>query len=184
MILSDRDIKTAIEKGLIKISPKPDLKTQLGTCSLDLRLSGNFKVFEYNKSAFIDVSDKKTFEGITKEHNLKKNEPFVLHPGQFVLGATIEMVCLPNDIAARIDGRSRLGRLGLVIHSTAGHIDPGFCGRVTLEITNIGKLPIILHKNLCICQLVFETLTQPVSKGYSQRRDSKWNKPGNLKVAK
>ena len=184
MILSDQDIKTAIQKGKIKITPKPDFKLQLGTCSLDLRLSENFKVFEYNKSAFIDVSDKKTFENITKEHNLKSGESFVLHPGQFVLGATVEKVCLPNDIAARIDGRSRLGRLGLVIHSTAGHIDPGFCGRVTLEITNIGKLPIILHKGNCVCQLVFETLTTPVKKGYSQMKINKWNKPGSLTAVK
>lgn len=184
MILSDSDIKKAILTGKIKITPKPDFKKQLGTCSLDLRLSENFKIFQYNHSAFIDVSDKKTFEGITRDYNLRDNEPFVLHPGQFVLGATIENITLPNDIAARIDGRSRLGRLGLVIHSTAGHIDPGFSGRVTLEITNIGKLPIILHKGLGVCQLVFEILTQPVSKGYSQRSDSKWNKPGKLTAAK
>src|SRR3989344_546163 len=174
MILSDQDIKTAIQKGKIKITPKPDFETQLGTCSLDLRLSENFQVFEYNRSAFIDVSDKKTFEDITATHTLKKGEPFILHPGQFVLGATIEKICLHNDIAARIDGRSRLGRLGLVIHSTAGHIDPGFCGRIILEITNIGKLPIILKKNLCVCQLVFETLTQPVSRGYSAQKINKW----------
>lgn len=184
MILSDIDIKKAIESGKIKITPKPDFKLQLGTCSLDLRLSADFKIFEYNKSAFIDVSDKKTFSGITQDHRLKRGESFVLHPDQFVLGATIEKVCLPNDIAARIDGRSRLGRLGLVIHSTAGHIDPGFCGRITLEITNIGKLPIILHKGNCVCQLVFETLTKPVSQGYSQRKINKWNKPGKLTAVK
>lgn len=184
MILSDKDIKTAIQKGKMKITPRPDFKTQLGTCSLDLRLSEDFKIFQYNHSAFIDVSDKKTFADITRDYKLKDNEPFVLHPGQFVLGATIEKVCLPNDIAARIDGRSRLGRLGLVIHSTAGHIDPGFCGRITLEMSNIGKLPIILHKGLCVCQLVFETLTKPVAVGYSQRKDVKWNKPGGLTAAK
>src|SRR3989344_932666 len=180
MILSDLDIKKAIDSGKIRITPKPDYKVQLGTCSLDLRLSKNFKIFQYNHSAFIDVSDQKTFADITRDYTLKHNEPFVLHPGQFVLGATTEKVCLPNDIAARIDGRSRLGRLGLVIHSTAGHIDPGFCGRITLEITNIGKLPIILKKNLCVCQLVFETLTQPVSRGYSAQKINKWNKPGKL----
>lgn len=184
MILADKDIKTAIESGSIKITPKPDFKKQLGTCSLDLRLSRDFKIFEYNRSAFIDVSDKKTFSGITKDHKLAPKEPFVLHPSQFVLGATVEKIEMPNDIAARIDGRSRLGRLGLVIHSTAGHIDPGFSGRITLEITNIGKLPIILHENLCICQLVFETLTRPVLRGYRERKDTKWNKPGNLTTAK
>ncbi|MBI2514896.1 dCTP deaminase [Candidatus Wolfebacteria bacterium] len=183
MILSDLDIKKAITSGQIKITPKPDLKKQLGTCSLDLQLSGDFKIFEYNRSAFIDVSDKKTFTNITKDYKLKANAPFVLHPDQFVLGATIEKVCLPNDIAARIDGRSRLGRLGLIIQ-TAGHIDPGFCGRITLEINNIGKLPIILHKGLCVCQLVFETLTQPVSRGYSQKKINRWNKPGSLTAAK
>ncbi len=184
MILSDLDIKKAIASGKIKITPKPDLKKQLGTCSLDLQLSGDFKIFEYSRSAFIDPSDKKTFESITKEHKLAKGESFVLHPGQFVLGSTIENVTLPNDIAARIDGRSRLGRLGLVIHSTAGHIDPGWSGRLTLEMSNVGKLPIILHKGLCVCQLVFETLTTPVSKGFSERKINKWNKPGNLTTAK
>lgn len=181
MILSDRDIKTALEDGTIKITPKPDMKTQLGTCSLDMRLSNTFRIFEYNRSAFIDVADKKTFEGITVEHVLKKHEPFVLHPGQFVLGATLERIELPKEIAARIDGRSSLGRLGLVIHSTAGHIDPGYAGKITLEITNIGKLPIILHTGLRVCQLVFETLTSSVSQGYKDRRTSRWNTAGNLK---
>src|SRR3989344_4896852 len=182
MILSDLDIKKAIDSGKIRITPKPDYKVQLGTCSLDLRLSKNFKIFQYNHSAFIDVSDQKTFADITRDYTLKHNEYFVLHHGQLLLGATTEKVCLPNDIAARIDGRSRLGRLGLVIHSTAGHIDPGFCGRIILEITNIGKLPIILHKGIRVCQLVFETLTAAVSKGYSARSDSRWNKPGTLNV--
>ncbi|MCX6702545.1 MAG: dCTP deaminase [Candidatus Wolfebacteria bacterium] len=184
MILSDIDIKKAINSGQIKITPKPNLKKQLGTCSLDLRLSKDFKLFGYNHSAFIDVSDSKTFEHITESYTLKKSEPFVLHPGQFILGSTIEDVTLPNDIAARLEGRSRLGRLGLIIHSTAGHIDPGWSGRITLEITNIGKLPIILHEGNCICHLVFEPLTGPVSKGYSKKKENKWNKPGNLTAVK
>ena len=181
MILSDVDIKKAIDSGKIKITPKPDYKKQLGSCSLDLRLSNIFKVFTYNKSAFIDVAKPETYSHITKEYHLKPNEPFVLHPNEFVLGATIEKISLSNDIAARIDGRSSLGRLGLVIHSTAGHIDPGFEGNITLEIANIGRLPIILRQGLRVCQLVFEPLTSETTKPYKKKQGAKWNKAGALK---
>ncbi len=181
MILSDKDIKTAIEKGKIKIKPKPDFKTQLGSCSLDLRLAGFFKTFNYNHSPYIDLTDPITFKNITQGSRLKKNETLVLHPGEFVLGATLEDIELPNDIAIRIDGRSSLGRLGLVVHSTAGHVDPGWKGSLTLEIANIGKIPIILREGLRICQVVFETLSSPTSKPYQKRKGAKWNKPGALK---
>lgn len=181
MILSDRDIKTAIQKGQIKIAPKPDFKKQLGSCSLDLRLSNIFKVFTYNRSAFIDVSDPKTYSDITKEYHLKKGDPFVLHPGEFVLGSTQEKIKLQKNIAARIDGRSSLGRLGLVVHSTAGHVDPGFEGNITLEIANIGQIPIILRQGLRICQLVFETLLSNTTKPYKKKKGAKWNKAAALK---
>jgi len=181
MILSDRDIKTAIQKGKIKITPKPDFAKQLGSCSLDLRLSGVFRVYAYNHSAFIDVSNPKTYQDITKEHRLKKNGSFILHPGEFILGWTMERIELPNDIAARIDGRSSMGRLGLVVHSTAGNVDPGFKGNLTLEIANIGKIPIILRPGLRVCQLVFDVLSSPTTNPYKKKYGASWNKPGKLK---
>ncbi|MBI3638131.1 dCTP deaminase [Candidatus Wolfebacteria bacterium] len=181
MILSDAEIKKAIITGRIKVNPMPDFKIQLGSCSLDLRLSDTFRIFTYNNSAFIDVSNPETYKEITKGHKLKKDGVLVLHPGEFVLGATIEKVKLPDDVAARIDGRSSLGRLGLVVHSTAGHIDPGFDGNITLEIANIGKIPIILRKNLRVCHLVFENLSSPTTKPYRKKKGAKWNKAGSLK---
>ncbi|MBI4159609.1 dCTP deaminase [Candidatus Wolfebacteria bacterium] len=180
MILSDTDIRAAIESGKIKITPKPNFRKQLGSCSLDLRLSNIFKVFTYNRSTFIDVANPKTYGDITKQYVVKKTEPFVLHPNEFVLGATIEKISLPQDIAARIDGRSSLGRLGLIIQ-TAGHIDPGFNSNITLEIANIGRLPIILWYGLRVCQLVFEPLSSPTTKPYKNKIGAAWNKAGALK---
>jgi len=180
MILSDTDIQAAILSGRIRITPKPDFKKQLGSCSLDLRLSNIFRVFTYNQNAFIDVADPTTYSDITKEYIVPKGKPFVLHPTEFVLSATQEKVILPQDIGARIDGRSSLGRLGLIIQ-TAGHIDPGFDRPITLEIANIGKLPIILWPGLRICQLVFEPLSSPTTKPYSKKAGTKWNKAGSLK---
>lgn len=174
MILSDRDIKKCIEEEKIKITPEPDWEKQLGSASLDLRLGNEFKVFEHSKKPYIDTRDPDTFNGSTRLIELKDDEPFVFHPNEFVLGITMEEVFLADDIAARIDGRSSLGRLGIVVHSTAGHIDPGFKGKVVLEMENIGMIPVLLYPGKRICQLVFQELKTPTSKPYYKKEGAKY----------
>jgi len=174
VVLSDRDIKKLIEENKIQITPKPNYEEQLGSASLDLRLGDEFAVFEHAKKPFIDTRDKESFKGMTKAVKVENGESFVFHPGEFVLGVSVEEVFLPNDIAARIDGRSSLGRLGIVVHSTAGHIDPGFRGKIVLEMENIGMIPVLLYPGMRICQLVFEMLSSPTANPYYLKKNAKY----------
>ena len=174
MILSDADIKNKIESGEIKIDPKPDMSTALGTVSLDLRLGHDFMVYRRTARPYIDVKDTGSFIELTETVIKEDSEPFVVHPGEFVLGATLENFELPPDLAGRLEGKSSLGRLGIVIHSTAGKIDPGFKGRLVLEISNIGTLPIMLYPGMRICQILFEQITSTINKPYTEREDSKY----------
>jgi dCTP deaminase len=180
MILSDRDIKEALRKGKILVKPKPNLEEQLGSSSLDLRLGYHFRIFKHRRMPFVDPFDKETTRDMTEEVKISKKEPYVIQPDEFVLASVLEWVELPNDISARIDGRSSLGRLGLVIHSTAGHIDAGFKGSITMEMTNIGTMPILLYPKMRICQLVFEPLSSPAERPYTEKPGAKYhgkNKP-------
>jgi len=174
VILSDREIQKLLDEGKINILPEPNLEEQLGSASLDLRLSDEFMVFEHTKKPYIDTRNAETFKDMTKMIKVTENEPFVFHPGEFVLGATMEEVGLPDDVAARIDGRSSLGRLGIVIHSTAGHIDPGFKGKIVLEMENIGMIPVLLYPGMRVCQLVFEVLSSPTTKPYNSKKNAKY----------
>lgn len=174
MILSDRDIKKALKDGRIIVRPKPNLATQLGTSSLDLRLGYHFRVFRHRRRPFVDPLDPDTITGMTEKVKISRAEPFVIQPREFVLGSVMEWIELPDDISARIDGRSSLGRLGLVIHSTAGHIDAGFKGSITMEITNIGMMPILLYPKMRICQLVFEPLSSPAQRPYTLKPGAKY----------
>ena len=174
MILSDRDIKKLIDENKIQITPKPNLEEQLGSASLDLRLGDEFAVFEHTKKAFIDTRSKDGLDGMTKAIKIPEGEAFVFHPGEFVLGVTVEEIFLPADVAARIDGRSSLGRLGIVVHSTAGHIDPGFKGKIVLEMENIGMIPVLLYPGTRVCQLVFEPLSSPTTNPYYLKKNAKY----------
>jgi len=174
VILSDRDIKKYIEEGKIKVAPKPNFEIQLGPASLDFRLGNEFRVFNHTVKPYIDPKDPKTFHNLTEIVKVSKNKPFVLQPSQFILGITLEEIELPDDIGARIEGRSSWGRLGIIVHSTAGYIDPGFKGRLTLEISNIGMLPILLYPGMRICQIAFETLSSPAEKPYPKKKDAKY----------
>ncbi len=187
MILSDKDIKKYIKEGKIIIKPKPNFKNQLSAASLDLRLGNEFRIFEDTKYPFIDVKDPKTIQNITRLVRLKDTDPIIFQPNQFILAVTLEDISLPDDITVRIDGKSSLGRLGVIIHSTAGHIDPGFRGRVTLEMSNIGNLPILLYPKMRICQLVFQTLSSPSEIPYYKKKTAKYLKtksPGESKIHK
>jgi len=174
MVLSDRDIKKAIKKGKIKIKPKIDEKTQLGSCSVDLRLGNTFRVFNYSRYPFIDPFNKKYLKKISKEIKIKDHEPFVLQPGDFVLATTIETLEISNDLLARLEGRSSLGRLGIVVHSTASIFDPGWRGKIVMELGNMGRMPVALHPGMRICALTFEQLSSPVEVPYYKKKSAKY----------
>ncbi|MBI4022400.1 MAG: dCTP deaminase [Candidatus Andersenbacteria bacterium] len=174
MILSDRDIKKALRARRIVVKPKPKLAEQLGTSSLDLRLGFYFRTFIHRKRPFIDPLDPETTRGMTEQIKISRQQPYVIQPGEFVLASALEWIELPDNISARIDGRSSLGRLGLVIHSTAGHIDAGFKGAITMELSNIGMMPILLYPRMRICQLVFEPLSSPTEQPYAQRAGARY----------
>jgi dCTP deaminase len=172
MILSDRDIKEALFRGTIQIKPLDNPETQIQAAWVDLTLSNEFTTFKTLSHPYIDV--RKPPQDYTEKIAVNKEEAFILHPREFVLGITREEVSLPSDIAGYLDGRSSLGRLGLVVHVTSGWIDPGFCGRLVLEITNIGKMPLALYPAMRIAKLVFLKLTSPAELPYNKRKDSKY----------
>lgn len=151
MLLSDRDIKSEISLGRIQLEPYDAAMVQ--PASVDIRLDRFFRTFENHKYQFIDPAQQQ--EDLTRAVEVAPDEPFILHPGEFVLGSTYEVVTLPDDIAARVEGKSSLGRLGLLTHATAGFVDPGFSGHVTLELSNVANLPVTLWPGMKIGQLCF-----------------------------
>jgi len=174
MILSDIDIKKQLDRGRLAIEPMPDLAVALGPVSVDLKLGNQFMVYKRTEQPYIDVKDAQTFEDLTELINKEDDEAFTIHPGEFVLANTKESVTLPNDIAGRLEGRSSLGRLGIVIHSTAGKFDPGWKGKLVLEMSNIGAVPVKVYPGMRICQLLFEKLSSPTSQPYAERKSSKY----------
>ncbi len=174
MILSDKDIKKYLSENKIKITPKPNLKKQLGSSSLDLRLGNQFRIFNHMSKIAVDTKNIQNIKKMTKLIKIPKNKPFILQPGEFILGVMLEYIRLPLNITARIDGKSSLGRLGIVIHSTAGHVDAGFYGCLTLEITNIGMMPVLLYPGMSICQLVFQELSSEVEIPYYKKPGAKY----------
>ncbi|OGG18184.1 dCTP deaminase [Candidatus Gottesmanbacteria bacterium RIFCSPHIGHO2_02_FULL_39_14] len=185
MVLSDRDIRKCLASGKIKIDPQPDLRTQLGSCSIDLRLGRTFRIFEHSKVAYVDPFDAKNTDKVTKLIEVKDKEPFILHPSDFVLATTIESFTLPDDLLARLEGRSSLGRLGIVVHSTASIFEPGWRGKVVMELGNLGRMPIALYPGMRICALTFERLTTPVEVPYYRKKGAKYldqDTPGASKI--
>ncbi len=161
-VLSDRDIRTALETGRIRIDPYDPACLQ--PSSVDLHLDRHFRVFRNNRYAFIDVRQPQP--DLTELLTIADDEPFILHPGEFVLGQTVEWVELSDDLVARLEGKSSLGRLGLLIHSTAGYVDPGWKGTLTLELSNVANLPITLYCGMKIGQVSFERMSSPVERPY------------------
>lgn len=174
MIFSDRDIKRLLSEGRIKVDPAPDLSLQVGSCSLDLRLSHEFSVFEYNKHPFIDVRDPEQSRDVMRPVVVEAGQPFILHPQSFVLAITLENLELPDDIVARLEGRSSLGRLGIIVHATASVIDPGWRGRIVLELANHGQMPVALYPGMRICSVTFEPLSSPVDMPYWKKAEAKY----------
>jgi dCTP deaminase len=161
-VLSDGTILRLVEEGRLRIDPWDPALVQ--PASVDLRLGDSFRVFHNHKAEAIDLRNPPT--NLTEEVKVSDGEPFVIHPGEFCLGRTAEWVELPNDIVARIEGKSSLGRLGLIVHATAGFCDPGWRGTLTLELNNLTRIPIKLYPGILIAQLSFMTLDAPALKPY------------------
>lgn len=162
MVLSDRSIKEQLLAGRVRIEPLDPNDIQ--PSSVDLHLGSSFQVFRNSRYPYIDPTREQS--GLMEQVSASVEEPFVLHPGEFVLGATVERIALPGDIVARLEGKSSLGRLGLLIHSTAGYVDPGWDGMLTLELSNVANLPIVLTPGMQIGQISFTQMTTSVDRPY------------------
>src|SRR5512132_2889041 len=162
MVLSDRSIRTEVEAGRIVVEPFDEAMIQ--PSSVDVRVDRRFRVFHNARYPFIDV--RQPMDDLTEAVEVSDTDPFILHPGEFVLGQTLERVRLPNDIVARLEGKSSLGRLGLLIHSTAGFVDAGFEGNLTLELSNVANLPITIYHGMPIGQISFMRMDGPVENPY------------------
>jgi len=166
MLMSDRDIRASIEAGEIGLEPLE--MSLLQPSSFDVRLDRFFRLFDNHKYAYIDPAEDQS--DLTQLVEVDPKEAFILHPGEFVLGSTYEFVTLPDNIAARLEGKSSLGRLGLLTHSTAGFVDPGFKGHVTLELANVSNLPIKLWPGMKVGQLCFFQLSSPSETPYGSEK--------------
>ncbi len=166
MLLSDQDLRKEVESGRLVLDPF-DVE-MLQPSSFDVRLDRYFRVFNNTRYTHIDPAQQQ--DDLTSLIEAEEGEPFVLHPGEFVLGSTYEMVTLPDDLAGRLEGKSSLGRLGLLTHSTAGFIDPGFSGHITLELSNVANLPITLHPGMKIGQLCLFKLSSPAEHPYGSKQ--------------
>ena len=166
MLLSDGDIKKELDAGRVKVEPFD--AAMLQPSSVDVRLDRFFRVFENHKYSVIDPAAEQP--DLTKAVELKGDEEFILHPGEFVLASTYEVITLPDDVAGRLEGKSSLGRLGLLTHSTAGFIDPGFSGHITLELSNVANLPVKLYPGMKIGQLCLFKLSSPAENPYGSAK--------------
>jgi dCTP deaminase len=185
MTLSDRDIKKFIKEGKIKIEPQPSFKEQLGPCSLDLHLGNIFKVFKPSQYPYLDPRREINFEEIMEEVKIDNGAPFILQPNDFVLTTTKEELQLSNDIMARLDGRSSLARLGVIIHVTSARFDPGWKGKPVLELGNLGTMPVVLYAGVTrICSLSFEMLSSPAEIPYWKKKGQKYAQSKNPRASK
>ncbi len=161
-VLSDRSIREEMLAGRLQIEPFTD--DALQPASVDLHLDRVFRVFRVTRRPYVDVRE--SMDELTERLVVSDDEPFVVQPGTFVLGGTIENIAIPDDLVARVDGKSSLGRLGLLVHATAGYVDPGFCGRLTLELSNQSQMPIALYHGMKIAQISFLRMSTPVERPY------------------
>lgn len=163
MILSDKDIKDRIEEGSLGIEPFDEDCVQPST--YDLHLGEEFRLFNSHQQSHIDLKSKFS---LTKLVRVDENEGFILHPGEFVLATTEERFRIPTDLAAKLEGKSSLGRLGLVVHATAGYIDPGFEGEITFEMSNMNTVPIVLYPKMRVAQICFFVMSSEVERAYGE----------------
>ena len=184
MILSDKDIKKYIAEGKITVKPSPNFEEQLGPCTLDLHLGNTFKIFKPSQYPYLDLKRKIHFEELMEEIKVEDGSPFILQPRDFILATTREDFTLPDDIMARLDGRSSLGRLGIVVHSTAARFDPGWQGNAVMELGNLGVMPVVLYSGMRICALTFETLSSPCDVSYLKKKGQKYGGQATPRASK
>ena len=178
MILSDRDIRSRLEDGDLVVEPLEDPDLQIQPASIDVRLGQEFLEFRRTNIPSIHPQETQEVGDYVSETVIDEGEEFILHPGDFVLGTTKERVEIPADLVAQVEGRSSLGRLAVVVHATAGFVDPGFRGRITLELSNLGTAPVALSPGMRISQIVFTELTSPAASPYGSERGSKYQDQG------
>jgi dCTP deaminase len=172
MILSDRDIRARLAQGDLKIGPLEDEALQIQPASVDVRLGDEFIVYRPSQVACLDPRDPGTLQAASERVTVAPGQGFILHPGGFGLGTTIERVAIPPDLVATVDGRSSIGRLAVVVHATAGFIDPGFRGQITLELSNIGPIPVRLYPGMRVAQIVLHQLSSSADRPYGPERGS------------
>lgn len=174
MILSDRDIRVCLETGRIRISPEPILEEQLGSCSIDFHLGDTFKIFNHSKYPYIDPRNPNVSKELMKEITVPTGEAFIMRPGEFCLATTVEHLEIAPDLLGRLEGRSSLGRIGIIVHSTAARFDPGWNGKPVMELGNIGVMPVALYPGMRICSFTFEEVSSPVEAPYAKRKNAKY----------
>src|SRR5579862_9883829 len=174
MVLSDVDIRHYMDEGKIKVTP-PLPPEQLGSCSVDFRLGNEFSVFEHSRHALIDLQDKTAIQDLMRTITVPAGEPFILQPGEFALAITEETLELDDDVLGRLEGRSSLGRIGIIVHGTAGLFDPGWTGKATLELSNLSRMAVALYPGMRVCSFTFEQLSTPSSMPYRQKPGNKYS---------
>ncbi len=174
MVLSDRDIIKALEEGRIRIDPAPDLEKQLGSVSVDFRLGRTFMVFEHSRFSYIDPRHPQSIGDAMRTIEVEDDESFIMQPGDFALASTMESLELPDDLLGRLEGRSSIARLGITVHSTAAVFEPGWVGTATMELSNLGRMPVALYPGMRICAFSFETVSSPVRTPYREKIGNKY----------
>jgi dCTP deaminase len=184
MILSDTDLLERLGEGDLVVDPIDHLDTQVQPASIDMRLGSEFLEFQRTNIPCIHPDRADEVDEYVRETYVEEGEEFILHPGDFVLGTTKERVEIPSDLVATVEGRSSLGRLAVVVHATAGFIDPGFCGKITLELSNLGAAPVALSPDMRVSQLVFTELKSASTRPYGIERGSKYQDQDGPKASK
>lgn len=174
MVLSDRDIRKALESGRIGIDPPPDLDKQLGSISVDFRLGNTFMVFEHSRFSYIDPRHPQSIGDAMRTIVIEDDGPFIMQPGDFALASTMETLELADDLLGRLEGRSSIARLGITVHSTAALFEPGWVGTATMELSNLGRMAVALYPGMRICAFSFEPVSSPVSTPYRLKKNNKY----------
>ena len=184
MILSDRDIKKALKDGRIKITPTPDFATSLGSCSRDLRLGNEFRIVRHSRIPHIEVRKMDEVNEIMENVIVPNDKPLVLQPRDLVLATTMEWLEIADDLVGRIEGRSSLGRLGIIVHGTASVFDPGWRGKPVMELGNLGVVPVLIYPGMRICSFTFEEVSSPVEVPYYLKKNNKYSGQKNPLASK
>lgn len=174
MILSDRDIREALQSGRIRIDPFPDLSEHLGSCSVDFRLGNTFMVFEHSQYSFIDPRQPQSIGEAMRTIHVPDGEHFIMQAGDFALASTTESLELPDDLLGRLEGRSSIARLGITVHSTAAVFEPGWTGTATMELSNLGRMAVALYPGMRICSFTFQQLSSAVDVPYGHKTGNKY----------